>query len=94
MKLRYTLPALAGLERVLSYLEGRSPSAARNVRVRIQAVTQLLLKNPRAGRRTRRGYRISTWPYPYLIFYKPDGDERIIHAIRHDARNPTTMPDA
>jgi plasmid stabilization system protein ParE len=91
---RYTLPAFGELERILSYLEARSPSGARNVRVRIEAVTRLVAANPYAGRRTRRGYRIPTWPYPYLIFYELAGSEIIIHAVRHDARHPGAMPDA
>jgi toxin ParE1/3/4 len=94
MKVRYTLPAFAELGHILAYLEARSPGGARNVWARIEAVMRLLAKNPHAGRRTRRGYRIPTWPYPYLIFYEPVGDEIIIHAIRHDARHPGTMPDA
>lgn len=93
-KVRYTLPAFAELEHILAYLEARSPSGARNVRARIEAITRLLATNSYAGRRTRRGYRIPTWPYPYLIFYEPVGGEIIIHSIRHDARHPGTMPDA
>jgi plasmid stabilization system protein ParE len=94
MKVRTTLPAFAELERILTYLDVQSPSAARKVRARIEAVTRVLAKNPYAGRRTRRGYRIPTWPYHYLIFYEPVGDQITIHAIRHDARHPGTMPDA
>lgn len=94
MILRYTLPAFMDLQRLLAYLDTQSPSGACNVRARIEAITQLLLKNPHSGRRTRRGYRIPTWPYPYLIFYSLTESEIIIHAVRHDARDPTTMPQA
>jgi hypothetical protein len=31
-------------------------------------------------------------PYPYQIFYEATEDELIIHAVRHMARNPSTMP--
>lgn len=57
--MRYTRPAFAELGRILTYIDVQSPSAARNVRARIEAVTRLLLKNPYAGRRTRRGFRIT-----------------------------------
>jgi plasmid stabilization system protein ParE len=33
-------------------------------------------------------------PSPYLIFYEVTENEVIIHAIRHGARDPSTMPDA
>jgi hypothetical protein len=32
--------------------------------------------------------------YPYLIFYEVVGDEVTIHAVRHSARNPRSMPGA
>jgi toxin ParE1/3/4 len=35
---------------------------------------------------------LPTPPYPYLIFYKVAEDEIIIHAIRHTARDPSSMP--
>jgi toxin ParE1/3/4 len=36
--------------------------------------------------------RINTSPYPYLIFYEATQDEIIIHAVRHSARDPSSMP--
>lgn len=38
--------------------------------------------------------RLSTPPYPFLIFYQIANDEIIIHAIRHAARDPSGMPGA
>jgi toxin ParE1/3/4 len=32
--------------------------------------------------------RMTTFPYPYLIFYEATDDEIIIHAVRHGARDP------
>jgi toxin ParE1/3/4 len=36
--------------------------------------------------------RLSIPPYPYLVFYEIAEDEIVIHAIRHAARDPSTMP--
>jgi toxin ParE1/3/4 len=49
MRLRYTLPALADLESILDYAVDRSPQGASRIHARIRAVTDLLLRYPRAG---------------------------------------------
>jgi plasmid stabilization system protein ParE len=36
--------------------------------------------------------RLTTTPYPYLVFYEATGEEIIIHAVRHAARDPASMP--
>jgi toxin ParE1/3/4 len=36
--------------------------------------------------------RLTTTPYPYLIFYEVTETEIIVHAIRHGARDPSGMP--
>ena len=63
---------------------------------RIQAVTDLLLLYPYIGRRTNDPSirRMTTTPYPYLVFYEPTETEIIIHAVRHAARDPSGMPGA
>ena len=94
MRLRYTRPALADLDAILDYVAARSPQSARRIQARIQAVTNLLLSYPRIGVQTEDPTirRINTSPYPYLIFYEATGDEIIIHAVRHGARDPSGMP--
>jgi plasmid stabilization system protein ParE len=37
---------------------------------------------------------LPTPPYPYLVFYQAREDEIIIHAVRHAARDPASMPGA
>jgi len=32
--------------------------------------------------------------YPYLVFYEAAEDEIIVHAVRHAARDPASMPGA
>ena len=93
-RLRYTVPALADLEDLLSYVTAHSPQGASHVKARIQAVTELLIEHPRVGVQTDDPTirRMTTSPYPYLIFYEVAGGEVIIHAVRHGARNPSSMP--
>ncbi len=81
---RYTLPALADLEAILDYIVVRSPQGARRV------------QHPFIGTRTNDPAirRMTTAPYPYLIFYETTDAEVIIHAVRHVARDPAGMPGA
>jgi addiction module RelE/StbE family toxin len=94
VKLRYTRPALADLASVLDYITAHSPQGARRVQARIQALTELLRQHPQIGRRTSDPTirRMTTSPYPYLIFYEVTEREIIVHAVRHAARDPSGMP--
>ena len=94
MKIRYTLPALADLDSVLTYISAASPQGAARVQKRIQDVISLLLVHPEIGLQTDDPdiRRLTTTPYPYLIFYQIGSQEIIIHAIRHGARDPGEMP--
>jgi plasmid stabilization system protein ParE len=94
VKLRYTLPALADLSGILDYIAALSPQGARRVQARIQALTDLLLLHPHIGRLTNDPAirRMTTTPYPYLVFYEATETEIIIHAVRHAARDPSGMP--
>ena len=91
MKLRYTRPALADLDEVLGYIVARSPQGASRVQARIKTVIDLLLMHPRIGTPTEdpRIRRMTTTPYPYLVFYEATDTEVIVHAIRHGARDPS-----
>ena len=94
MRLRYTLPALADLELILDYVVDRSPQGASRIHARIRAVTDLLLRYPQAGAMTDDPAirRVTTTPYPYLVFYEATDAEIIIHAVRHGARDPSDNP--
>ena len=95
-RLRYTLPALADLESILDTIAARSPQGARRVQARIQGVIDLLAQHPFIGTRTNDPAirRMTTSPYPYLIFYGATDTELIVHAVRHAARDPAGMPGA
>ena len=94
LKLRYTRPALADLGTILDYVAANSPQGARRVHARIKTLIDLLPQHPYIGRRTSDPVirRLTTTPYPYLIFYEIAETEIIVHAVRHAARNPSTMP--
>lgn len=94
MRLRYTRPALADLDSILDYIAQHSPQDAARVHARIDAIINLLLSHPRIGLQTDDPTirRVNTPPYPYLVFYEIAGDEIVIHAVRHGARNPSSMP--
>lgn len=94
MKLRYTLPALADLDGIFDYIDGKSPRGAARVKARIEEIINLLLQHPLVGKSTDDPSirRMATPPYPYLVFYEATADELIIHAICHAARDPSSMP--
>lgn len=94
MKLRYTLPALADLNSILDHIAANSPRGANRVQRRVREIVDLLLAHPRLGVRTDDPTirRLSTLPYPFYVFYEVAGEEIIIHAVRHAARDPSGMP--
>jgi plasmid stabilization system protein ParE len=94
VKLRYTRRAAAELDKVLADIDERSPQGARSVKARIQEMIVLLLQHPQAGHLTSKSLlrRMVVYPHPYLIFYRATETEIIIHAVRHSARRPSSMP--
>ena len=94
MRLRYTHPALADLDAILEYIAIHSPRGATRVRSRIRVIIDLLLSHPHIGTQTDDPTirRVNTSPYPYLAFYEVARDEIIVHAVRHGARDPSSMP--
>jgi plasmid stabilization system protein ParE len=94
VRLRYTRPALADLDSILDYIAAASPQGAQRVQRRIQHVIELLVTHPNIGVRTEDPTvrRLTTTPYPFLVFYEVLGDEIVVHAIRHSARDPSGMP--
>ena len=93
MKLRYTLRGAAELDRVLTDLAeiaaGGAPCAHAH-----SGDYRPRLRYPYAGQLASKGRlrRQVTYPYPHLIFYQATDDEIVIHALRHSARNPSSMP--
>jgi plasmid stabilization system protein ParE len=79
---------------ILTYISATSPQGAARVQKRIQDVISLLLAHPEIGLRTNDSdiRRLTTTPYPFLVFYEIGSQEIIIHAIRHGARDHGGMP--
>ncbi|HZV20548.1 MAG TPA: type II toxin-antitoxin system RelE/ParE family toxin [Hyphomicrobiales bacterium] len=90
MRIRYTPSSLAELDDILDYIAERSPQGARKVQARIKQIINLIALHPLIGRITDDAEvrRITTSPYPYLIFYEVTDTEIIIRRIRHAARKP------
>jgi plasmid stabilization system protein ParE len=63
------------------------------VKRRVEAIIDLLLLHPFVGAATDDPSirRIITRPYSYLVFYEATENDLIIHAIRHAARDPSSM---
>jgi toxin ParE1/3/4 len=90
LKLRYTLPALADLGAILDYIAAHSPQGAKHVQSRVRTIINILPLHPFVGTRTDSPgiRRLTITPYPYFVFYEVSGDEVIVHAVRHAAREP------
>jgi addiction module RelE/StbE family toxin len=94
VRIRYTEPALADLNSILDYIAEHSPQGADRVQSRLQSLIELLANHPLIGVRTEDPAirRLTTLPYPYLVFYEVAEAEIIIHAVRHTARDPSGTP--
>ena len=75
---------------ILDYIDARSPQGADSVMRRLKAAIDLLADHPKSGRVTNKGdlRRLVVNPYPYVIFYRTDTTEIVIHGVRHTARRP------
>jgi addiction module RelE/StbE family toxin len=95
VNVRFTRPALADLQTLIAYVDARSPRSARHIRQRIRSAVARLAEHPRLGRQTDDPTirRLTVVPYPYLVFYEVTDASIIIHAVRHGARDPASMPD-
>lgn len=89
MKLHFTEPALADLDALLGYIHTHSPKGAARVGLRIRLLIERLPEHPFMGKQTDDPSirRLTTFPFPYLIFYEVRDTEIVVHAIRHGARS-------
>ena len=90
MIVRYTRGAVQDIEAIAKYIRERNPSAAVQVRGRIEGLIAGLVDFPQQGTPTdeRDIRRLVAIPYPYLIFYRIKGGTVIIMHIRHGRRRP------
>ncbi len=90
VNVRYTRRALAQLDKILDYVEERSPQGATHLRDRVVRLMSLLAEQPYAGRTTTRPNvrRVFVQPYPYLMDYRVVSGEIVILRFRHTSRRP------
>ena len=94
MKVVYAPRALRDLTGIAAYLTERNPSGAANVLGAIKSSIDTLNYFPRIGRVVdKAGHRrVPIVRYPYIIFYRIDGDAIIILHIRHTSRRVIDPP--
>jgi toxin ParE1/3/4 len=87
MRVRYAPEAFADRERIIEYLQERSPGGARNVAASIRDAVAQLREHPLSGYRTDdpEVRVLFIVRYPYKIFYRVRETVEILH-IRHTSR--------
>jgi plasmid stabilization system protein ParE len=89
MKVRYSRPALADLDAILSNLAEKNPAAATRFEARISQIEERIGRFPEAFQQieSRPDYRrVPLCRYPYLLFYTMAADEVVVLRILHGAR--------
>ena len=90
MKVRYTRRAQGDLDTIFSYLDERSPAAARSVKTLIERRVMSLADFPQMGSDTEEpGIReLTIVRYPYKVYYEVEHDEVWIIHVRDARRRP------
>ena len=90
MRVRYTLQAQGDLDTIYSYLDQRTPTAARSVKELVERRIASLADFPLMAPETDEpGIReLTIVRYPYKVYYEVQGDEVWIIHIRHTSRRP------
>jgi toxin ParE1/3/4 len=90
MRVRYTPRALADREAIFDYIDKRNPHAAREVKSYIDKQISELGNSVVRHRLIPKLDVHALWlgRYPYIVYYRVQGDEIAIVHIRHAARRP------
>jgi plasmid stabilization system protein ParE len=91
VKLRFTTPALADLASIFRLHRHPFPGERGSRRAENKDYYRSFTTPSEYDPAIR---RLPVTAYPYLIFYEIADDEIIIHAVRHTARDPSSMPGA
>jgi toxin ParE1/3/4 len=88
MNVVYAPRALRDLTAIATYLTERNPAGAANVLAAIKSSIDTLSFFPQIGRLVDdAGHRrVPVVRYPYVIFYRIDGDDILVLHIRHTSR--------
>ncbi len=90
MKVRYSRPALADLDAILSDLVEKNPAAVAHFEARISPIEERIGRFPEAVQQVESGpgyRRVPLYRYPCLLFYTMAADEVVVLRILHGARN-------
>lgn len=95
LTVRYTRAALRELDAITASIHAESPSGARRLRRRIDQIADRIGTFPEAGGSTHGTVRkVVATPFPYLVFFRIADEGIVVTAVRHGARDPSTMPGA
>jgi toxin ParE1/3/4 len=95
VKVRFSAPARADIDRIFLYVRKTNPAAAARVTRGIRLATQQLADFPLMAPETDLSavHAKLAIPYPYVIFYTIRRGEVLILHIRHAARQPPSAAD-
>ena len=90
MKVRYTPRARDDIRTVLTYVERHSAQGALNVARAMRKTIEVIERFPEAGRLAgEQGTRVlPVGRYPYLVYWRIEGQEAWLVHVRHTARRP------
>ena len=93
MRIRWTVPAAAALDRIQNYIAKDNPRAAFEVVQRIRVAVSQLELHPKVGRpgRVRGTSELVIHDLPYIVAYRIKMDEAQILSVYHTSRK---WPDA
>ena len=97
LPVQYAEIVFSEIESIIDYISQDNPPAARKVLIAIEDEIERLSYFPRSGRKTdEEGVMARTLSrYPYIVFYKIDGDLLVILHVLHGARrHPGFMEEA
>lgn len=92
MRVRFTRPAQADLQRIYEYVSQENPAEASRLVARLIERARALGDTPEEGRATDEPHaRVIVMPrLRYFIFYTVEGDEVHITHVRHTSRRRPT----
>jgi toxin ParE1/3/4 len=95
MRVRYTLRAQSDLDAIYTYIDRRTPTAARSVKELIERRIASLANFPFMAPETDEPgvHELTIVRYPYKVYYEVEGGEVWIIHIRHSSRRPWTGDD-
>ncbi|MEO0671140.1 MAG: type II toxin-antitoxin system RelE/ParE family toxin [Pseudomonadota bacterium] len=94
LTVRYTPQAIQDISDIADYQNEHFPGSAERFEQRMKSIIERLAGAPRIGVPIGRDNirKLTTNPFPYLVFYQVMEDAIVVLTIRHSARDPATMP--